>query len=96
MRIHVKFQSIHRKKRLTFKCTGCGRRIARTANCERTVSPFNVKANGEMRSPAEVLEQVRLGLGDQCNAVCAIIVGNPCEKCGGLVRETTYDGTGPR
>lgn len=63
----------------TFTCTTCGKeKRKRTFRAECTVSPFNTRPGGEVRTPPEVKQQSH----EQAQRWCAEFLREPmCKAC---------------
>lgn len=59
MRVTVVYDRITEKARFPFTCRVCGTRGSRTRTFGQTVNPFNKNARGEVKTVAEIREELR-------------------------------------
>lgn len=57
----VRFQVVSRSKVVRFKCP-CGKRFQRSVHVEQTINPWNVNADGQPKTRAEIWAELAVEL----------------------------------
>jgi hypothetical protein len=73
------YQQVSRQQRVTVTCSGCGKDRVRTVSVTHTINPFNRNELGQPRSPAEVLDRVRIELAECVREAAARTI--ICKTC---------------